>query len=225
MSADYRYEIKFALDNARLSDAMEWLYNDTSATKKYANRIVNSIYFDDVNFSSVRDNITGIAEREKLRLRWYGTEQNSHPFFEIKIKNGRLGYKKTYPINSIKGNIRKYTIDQITSKCINDLALHNIVFDKHIVATLQTVYKREYYETHNGIRITIDQDLEFLDTQLYTVIDENNSYPYPLKIMEIKFKPTMKDIVSDLIRPLHITPKRHSKYLIGLAKLGNVVYM
>ena len=128
-------------------------------------------------------------------------------------------------INSIKGNIRKYTIDQITSKCINDLALHNIVFDKHIVATLQTVYKREYYETHNGIRITIDQDLEFLDTQLYTVIDENNSYPYPLKIMEIKFKPTMKDIVSDLIRPLHITPKRHSKYLIGLAKLGNVVYM
>jgi len=225
VSSDYRYEIKFVLDNAGLSDAMQWLYNNTSANKKYANRTVNSIYFDDVNFSSVRDNLTGISQRKKLRLRWYGYQQNSQPFFEIKTKNGRLGNKKTYPINSIKSNIRKYNIDQISSKCINDLAIQNIFFDEHIVATLQTSYEREYYETHDGIRITIDQDLEFSDTQLYTTIDENNSFLYPFKIMEIKFEPTMKETVADLIRPLHITPKRHSKYLIGLAKLGYVVYI
>ena len=71
MSSDYRYEIKFVLDNARLADVMQWLYNNTTANKSYDNRIVNSIYFDDVGFSSVRDNLAGTAQRNKFRLRWY----------------------------------------------------------------------------------------------------------------------------------------------------------
>ena len=72
MNSDYRYEIKFVLDNSRLSDAMQWLYNETTANKIYDNRSVNSIYFDDVNFSSVRDNLAGLPQRNKFRLRWYG---------------------------------------------------------------------------------------------------------------------------------------------------------
>ena len=66
MSSDYRYEIKFVLDNAKFSDAMQWLYNNTTANKTYDNRTVNSIYFDDVDFSSVRDNLAGISERNKF---------------------------------------------------------------------------------------------------------------------------------------------------------------
>jgi len=225
VSSDYRYEIKFVLDNSRLSDAMQWLYNNTTANKTYDNRKVNSIYFDNVDFSSVRDNLAGISQRRKLRLRWYGHQENSLPFFEVKTKNGRLGYKTSYPIKSIGNNLLELNIDKIASKCIKDLAEHDIVFDEHLVPTLQVNYEREYYETHNGIRITIDQDIQFSDTQLHTTLDENNSFPYPFKVMEIKFKLDMKEAVSELIRPLHITPKRHSKYLIGLAMLGYVVYI
>ncbi len=225
MSLDYRYEIKFVLDNARLSDAMQWLYNSTTANKIYNNRRVNSIYFDDVGFSSVRDNLSGISERNKLRLRWYGRQENSLPFFEVKTKNGRLGYKTSYPIKSIENNLMKLSIDKITSKCIKDLATHNIVFDEHLVSTLQVNYEREYYETHNGFSITIDHDIQFSDTQLHTTLNENNAFSYPFKVMEIKFEPNMKEAVSELIRPLHITPKRHSKYLIGLAMLGYAVYI
>jgi SPX domain protein involved in polyphosphate accumulation len=225
MSSDYRYEIKFVLDNSRLADAMQWLYNETTANKTYDDRVVNSIYFDDVGFSSVRDNLAGISQRNKLRLRWYGNQKYSAPIFEVKTKNGRLGYKTTYPINSIKSNLKDLDIDSITSKCIKDLLEHNIVFDEHLVPTLQVNYEREYYETHDGIRITIDQDIQFSDTQLHSTLDENNSFPYPFKVMEIKFKPSMKNTVAKLIKPLHITPKRHSKYLIGLAMLGYVVYI
>ena len=225
MSSDYRYEIKFVLDNARLSDAMQWLYNNTTANKTYNNRQVNSIYFDDVDFSSVRDNLAGISQRNKLRLRWYGHQDNSLPFLEVKTKNGRLGCKNSYPIKSITGNLSELNIDKIASKCIKDLAEHNIVFDEYLVPTLQVNYEREYYETHNGIRITIDQNIQFSDTQLHTTLDKNSSFPYPFKVMEIKFTPNMKEVVSELIRPLHITPKRHSKYLIGLAMLGYVVYI
>ena len=225
MSSDYRYEIKFVLDNSRLSDAMQWLYNETTAIKTYDNRKVNSIYFDDVGFSSVRDNLAGIAQRNKLRLRWYGNQKNSLPIFEVKTKNGRLGYKTTYPIQSIENSLMKLNIDKITSKCISGLEEQNIVFDEHLVPTLQVNYKREYYKTHDGIRITIDQNIQFSDTQLHAALNENNSIPYPFKVMEIKFKPDMKEAVAELIRSLHITPKRHSKYLIGLAILGYVVYI
>jgi len=225
MSSDYRYEIKFVLDNSRLSDAMQWLYNETTAIKTYDNRKVNSIYFDDVGFSSVRDNLAGISQRNKLRLRWYGEQKHTLPIFEVKTKNGRLGCKTTYPIQSIENSLMKLNIDKITSKCISGLEEQNIVFDEHLVPTLQVNYEREYYETHEGIRITIDQNIQFSDTQLHTTLDENNSFPYPFKVMEIKFKPSMKHTVAKLIQPLHITPKRHSKYLVGLAMLGYVTYI
>ena len=225
MSSDYRYEIKFVLDNARLSDAMQWLYSNTTANKTYYNRKVNSIYFDDVDFSSVRDNLTGISQRKKLRLRWYGHQKNCLPFFEVKTKNGRLGCKTSYPIKSIESNLLELNIDEITSKCIKDLAGHNVIFGQHLVPTLQVNYERKYYETHDGIRITIDQDIQFSDTQLHARLDENNSFTYPFKVMEIKFEPNMKEVVSKLIKPLHIAPKRHSKYLIGIAILGYAVYI
>ena len=225
MSSDYRYEIKFVLDNSRLSDAMQWLYNETTAIKTYDNRKVNSIYFDDVGFSSVRDNLAGISQRNKLRLRWYGEQKHTLPIFEVKTKNGRLGCKTTYPIQSIENSLMKLNIDKITSKCISGLEEQNIVFDEHLVPTLQVNYEREYYETHDGIRITIDQNIQFSDTQLHTTLDENNSFPYPFKVMEIKFEPSMKDKVAKLIKPLHITPKRHSKYLVGLAMLGYATYI
>jgi len=225
VSSDYRYEIKFVLDNSRLSDAMQWLYNETTASRTYDNRTVNSIYFDDVGFSSVRDNLAGVSQRNKFRLRWYGDQEYSVPIFEVKTKNGRLGRKTTYPINSIKDNLKELNVDNVTSKCAKDLLKHNIVFDEHLVPTLQVNYEREYYETHDGIRITIDQNIQFSDTQLHSSLNENNSFPYPFQVMEVKFTPNMKEIVSELIRPLHITPKRHSKYLIGLAMLGYAVYI
>ena len=223
MSSDYRYEIKFVLDNTKLSDAMRWIYNETTAIKIYEDRVVNSIYFDDVSFSSVRDNLAGISQRNKFRLRWYGDTKYSAPIFEIKTKNGRLGCKTTYPISSIKNDLKELSIDKITSKTIKDLSLNNIVFDEHLVPTLQVNYEREYYETHDGIRITIDQDIQFSDAQLHTTLNENTAFSYPFKVMEIKFEPSMKESVAKLISPLHITPKRHSKYLIGLATLGYVV--
>jgi len=225
MKPDYRYEIKFVLDNAKLSDAMQWLYNKTTATERYDKRIVNSIYFDDVGFSSVRDNLAGIAQRNKSRLRWYGSQKNSLPMFEVKTKNGRLGYKTSYPIKSIENNLQDLNIDEITSKCLKDLLRHNIVFDEHLSPTLQVNYEREYYETHDGIRITIDQDIQFSDAQLHATLNESTLFSYPFKVMEIKFKTDMKELVSELIRPLHISPKRHSKYLIGMAMLGYVVYI
>lgn len=224
LSSNYRYEIKFVLDNSSFANVMQWLYSNTTAFKFYENRMVHSIYFDDVDFSSVKENLTGLPERKKLRLRWYGNQIDSIVVFEVKTKNGRLGNKVSYPITS-NSNIVELTFEKILENCTKDLAAQDIIIDKYIVPTLLVNYEREYYETQDKIRITIDHDIEFSDTQLHTTLNQNTLYSYPFKVMEIKFEPSMKDNVAQLIKPLNITPARHSKYLIGLSKLGYAVYI
>ena len=75
MSSDYRYEIKFVLDNARLSDAMQWLYNETTASKAYDNRTVNSIYFDDLSYNHENGDVflhTDVINKVKeIDLKYY----------------------------------------------------------------------------------------------------------------------------------------------------------
>ena len=225
MNSDYRYEIKFVLNSIKLSDAMEWLYTNTTANLAYENRIVNSIYFDDISNSSVRDNLTGVSQRSKFRLRWYDNENKECLAFEVKIKNGRLSRKEIYPINLSKDNLIKLSAEDIASRCIKDLKMNNVIFDDYMMPTLKVSYEREYYETHNGIRITIDQNIRFSDIYLNSMLIKETPFNYPLSVMEIKFDPSKKREVSELIKPINISPTRHSKYLVGMAITRNVTYI
>ena len=53
--SDYRYEIKFILNETSFSDAMQWLYVCTNAVNKYPDRYINSIYLDNLEYDSVKD--------------------------------------------------------------------------------------------------------------------------------------------------------------------------
>lgn len=225
MKPDYRYEIKFVLDDIGLADAMEWLYTQTTAIEIYEKRVVNSIYFDDMELTAVKDNLSGIANRKKFRLRWYGSEINSEATFEVKERTGRVGSKSNYPIRLPIDGHNNLSFGDIASCCIQDLSKQNIIFNEYMVPMLHVSYTREYFETHSGIRITIDQDINFSDTQSNITLSESALISYPRKVLEIKFPLNMKDQVANLIRPLHMTPKRHSKYLVGLALCGNTVYI
>ena len=43
MSSQYRYEIKFVLNNIDLARAMKWMYQYTSAEENYPKRKVNTL--------------------------------------------------------------------------------------------------------------------------------------------------------------------------------------
>jgi SPX domain protein involved in polyphosphate accumulation len=224
VNMDYRYELKFVLNNSELADAMQWLYQYTHAREKYKKRKVNSLYLDDVDFTSVRDNLSGVSDRKKIRLRWYGSGDNTSPVFEVKVRDGRLGYKKSYPINSLENRLLKLDIKDIIYECESELRMQGVIIAEPLVPTLQVSFDREYFEDLNGIRITLDQKIQFFSSLPQQKL--NNSIPaqYPYNVMEIKFEPHMKTQIAELIKPLHLVAKRHSKYLVGLATLGYVVY-
>ena len=228
MSTDFRYELKFVFDAVRAAEVSYWLQFGTTARKVYPDRLVNSLYFDDLEFSSVKDNLSGVSDRRKFRLRWYEDNQvneNRFPEFELKIREGRLGRKINFPLPEIHGNLMELNIQDIMEQVNRGLATQQVIFDVHLVPTLQGSYFRSYYEDSEGVRITLDDDIKFYGVSPHQKLGESLLTCYPFKIMELKFPPSMKNKVSKLIKPLHIIPKRHSKYLVGLSMMRQAIYL
>ncbi len=226
MNKDYRYEIKFVLDLANVSKVNLWMNTQTLMRKAFPDRRVNSLYFDDINHSSVKDNLIGISEREKLRLRWYGNSiSNSNVSFEIKKRHGRLGSKDSYKMDSIDGMLNELSLHDITTKSLQDLRAKKIIFNKDIYPVLQVGYDREYYADNEGIRMTIDHDIAFTRPMYHQTLGSNLETHYPLTILEVKFLPNLKPQALAVIKSLDLTPKRHSKYLAGMASLGLATYI
>ena len=56
-------------------------------TESYGSRNINTIYFDDIDCTSISENLDGLRFKKKYRLRWYGnSEVISKPQIEIKSK-------------------------------------------------------------------------------------------------------------------------------------------
>ena len=231
MSQDLRYEIKFVLDSHNISTFENWIKYYARCKKKHPDRLVNSIYFEDPNDTSILDNINGNNNRIKVRLRWYGNRELKEvlsPKLEYKIKNGRLSKKNTLEIpqirnkilNSNQSIIRNIIVQKCKKNSLNHFFLKNYYFSK-----LMTSYRRKYFENSEGLRITIDDKIEFRRLLLGKSVNDSKKIIYSKKVIELKFNPSKKEYVSELLKKTSLTPKRHSKYLIGMAKFNELNYI
>lgn len=227
--SNYRYEIKFVLNEEALSYFLSWTYLNTNCRKKYPNRTVNSIYFDDSSFSSVRDNLAGVPDRMKTRLRWYQNKNNlllGDPVLEQKLKSGRLGKKESITLSSLGNDLLNTPIIELRSMIKNELPIDHKAYLEHIIPTLYVSYNRQYYENCHGLRITVDEDIRFKSNFSSSIsINQLTHISYRSKIVELKFDPSLKNEVNHLLRSLSLTPIRHSKYLTGLAMHGQAQYI
>ena len=225
---DYRYEIKFVLDEAEFAKALSWLYACTSACVAHPARTVNSVYFDDPGYSSVRDNLAGISERCKIRLRWYHDADRNNindAKLEVKYRKGRLGHKDRYSLSGLEKDLLLTEYRDLFPYVHTYLGGDDVfVIEDHLSPTLHVSYRREYFEGLNGIRVTFDRPIMFYSPLAHSRPFEDISVSYPHTIMEIKFAPEQKDDVSNSLCHLNLTPKRHSKYLVGLAAFGQAIY-
>ena len=226
---EHRYELKLLLSQHELSHALYCAKMAGSYTA-FASKEVNNIYFDTPDFQAVKDNLSGVAQRWKVRLRWYGKITNENPaVFEIKLRNDRVGSKRKCVIESLtEEDIQTSPLRVIKEKIFQALPMDEDFFRvKHalLLPTLFDRYDRSYLLTDQGIRITIDENIKFRNVGLYAKTFDHEEIDYNHHIMEIKFPLTRKDEASRLVSRMNLIPKRHSKYLAGLAKLGNCVYI
>lgn len=227
--SQYRYEIKFVLNETAYAAFMSWMFAVTRCRKRFADRTVNSIYFDDIDFTSVKDNLSGLPDRLKTRLRWYQSEVKGVALplvLEEKIRLGRLGSKNSLKLKIATGDIEKLPLADVMASLRSELPLDHDLSRHHFSPVLNVSYSRQYFEDTIGLRITIDEKIRFRSNfSLARSLETHRYVQYQSRIAELKFDPRLKDTVKDLLRPLNISPVRHSKYMTGMAMFGQVSYL
>ena len=68
-----RYERKYKIENVALDVIIQALkMHPAGLSKIYPDRQINNIYFDTPGLTTYKENVMGIANRDKYRVRWYG---------------------------------------------------------------------------------------------------------------------------------------------------------
>ena len=70
----FRKEIKLKIETSRINDFKNFLF-ERKFSEQYPQRIVESIYFDNLNFQMFQDSIEGSVPRKKIRLRTYNKKK------------------------------------------------------------------------------------------------------------------------------------------------------
>jgi SPX domain protein involved in polyphosphate accumulation len=91
-----RCERKFLVDDLSVDEIEDVILHHPAMFKPiFSERFVNNIYFDSLEFMSYYQAIEGLAQRKKIRIRWYGDLSGfiKSPILETK-KNGEVLEKK-----------------------------------------------------------------------------------------------------------------------------------
>ena len=205
-----RLERKWMLENVDVNSFFIAIYRSSFLfSETYKSRNINTIYFDDVNFSSIRENLDGVSRKKKYRLRWYGNSQIiSMPQFEIKTKIGFVTKKITYPIK-INEKI-KFNITGINK--ITNIILNKFEIKKNIFPILSTHYLRNYFVSSNKyIRATFDRNLK--SHQIYGFRNLDFKKDFKNLIFEIKYDRKFDDYVRKNLHNISARLTKSSKYI------------
>ena len=173
----YRYERKYRLKPVELPSFYFHL-NSIGYSELFEERRINNIYLDDIDFSSIMDNIDGLSTRKKYRIRWYGKPfSNSNKQFEIKHKSEFLNTKEIIDLGlyQIKGleSINQSYLDLKHKIFLKNNTLFNQITSHNV--KLFNTYKRKYFLSKcENVRITIDNSLEFYSPLTHNVYKEND---------------------------------------------------
>ena len=71
----YRIEKKYRIDKSNKINFYNWL-KEKKFKEIFDKRIVNSIYYDNINLQMYDNSIEGIVPRKKIRIRYYDDKKN-----------------------------------------------------------------------------------------------------------------------------------------------------
>ena len=213
-----RIEKKFIFPSQE-SDLVKKILLGNNFKKLYSDRYITSIYIDNLNFDSAKDNINGVNERKKFRVRWYDDDLNKI-YFEQKNKNNFFVWKN---IKKLELDInKKNLINKIYELLSNNNKYINTNYNYKMV--LKINYKRSYFISDQGeFRATIDTEIN-----TSPVLDFNQVIRLPETILEFKFSKNSESYFRDFfsLRGLNIRSKKYSKYIqsfIALEESGFII--
>ena len=231
--SDLRYELKLTCDVAYLAQARTWIrLHPEGFRTAYAPRLVNNLYLDTPELNSFNANMAGVAERQKLRLRWYDEAERleigdwrllvSKPTLELKYKRNLLGGKRQQVL-ACELDLKRPFAELLTT--IHQAA--DPEWQQWLTAAAQPTlinrYSREYYVTVDGaIRATLDYNQAAYDQRLSSRPNLHRPLAMPdFVVIELKTTPEHIERLQWAIGRFPIPRSRNSKYMNGvLAGVG-----
>lgn len=212
-----RYEKKYLLSYSQFCTVKEKIAEHT-VPDKYGECDVCNIYCDTPDFRIIRASIQKPAYKEKMRLRCYGTPQDSSKcFLELKKKYNGVVYKRRIKADYI--DALKYiekTEDNLQACQIKDEIEYFEKVYSYPAPSVNIFYRRNafYDKNDKNVRITFDMNLLFrdYDLDLRNGIYGQEVLPADRVIMEIKTAGAMPFWLVDILEKLEIYPTSFSKY-------------
>ena len=220
----FRYERKFILEKFSINSLEDLkVYTPTNLYEKYQERIVNSIYFDNLSFSLAYANIDGISNKLKVRIRYYGKSKNlDSPQLEIKSKYGNVGKKDIFNLSAEEIYENNFSFSFFKEKRFLENPKYNFI--KSLNPILKVSYKRNYFlSSCNKFRFTLDTNINFKSFNKNNVEDslnDENLIYFNKNILELKYSFYDENEASKLTQQLPIRLSSSSKYLFALSHLG-----
>lgn len=203
-----RFERKYVIEHLTLAETCQLIkLHPAGFRQAFPPRVVNNIYLDTLNYSAYQDNLKGIGQRKKTRLRWYGHSSFADTPLQLeeKIKAGVLGYKKTFalPAASIDSSIQELLPTQITKH-------------QNLRPTLFNQYHRQYFlSADQKFRITIDTHLCFGTPNFSPQQTIGHQLNHRI-ILELKYEEAAARYQDKITQHLPFRLSKNSKYVIGV---------
>jgi len=218
-----RYEVKIPLPAHWLSDVEMWVRLHPAQWRvTYPPRQVNNVYFDTARYDGLNANLSGIGEREKLRLRWYGPDITRivGGNLERKRKQGMAGWKEVVPVEGefdLAGMAWRAVARDLRAAVVPEAYQWLDVF---AVPTLINHYWRVYYATpDDAVRLTIDTALHAYDQRAVACPNlTRRAHMNTSIVVELKADPDDADYrrLSDALANFPAPVDRFSKYVQGM---------
>lgn len=214
-----RYERKFMVDAMSYHSVEQQIrVHPAVFSPIFHPRYINNIYLDTNEFDFYFDNVSGKSSRRKARIRWYGDALGiiAKPVLEFKIREGMLGNKISFPLQSFHVN-ENLNGEQLASVFRNsDLPLWALENLLHFKPALLNRYRRKYFLSFDQkFRLTIDNELAY-----YGIGGNNNNfleeYTSDDVIVELKYDRKNDDIAPRISNKLPFRLTKSSKYVNGI---------
>ena len=221
---NWRYERKFRIEGVSDREIFHIVkMNPYHFSEVFFPRNVNNIYFDTIDKVSYFDNVVGLSDRFKVRIRWYGELFGliEKPVLEIKIKRNLLGSKyslKLKPFSLKQGFSIADILEVLEKSDIPELIKRHMA---SLEPTLVNRYSRCYFLSMNKkFRITLDNDLEY-----FSVCASKNSFLHSVNeklvtILELKYAEQDNDYASEISQYFPFRMTKNSKYITGIDLTG-----
>ncbi len=223
---NYRFERKFIIPERSTHSIEEVVKSNSALMRKiYYPRFINNIYFDNSRFQFFFENIDGVSERMKMRIRWYGNLKGEikKPVLEFKQKHGLTGSKTSVALPSfdIKDIYRPGFLSSLFQKSNLDMRKKNLMLS--LKPSVINRYQRKYFLSFDRkFRVTLDHQLEFFPVSSLEQLSFSGFKDSLSMIMELKYSPIYQLESTNITQEFPFRVIKNSKYVRGVQILYNL---